>query len=337
MSETPSPIDNIFATFNAFHRSAALKTAIELGLFDAIAAGHATPEAIAAHTGAAPRGIRILADALGVLGFLHRRGNGGYTLSDDYAPFLTKGSPLYLGSALRFLHDPTLVDGFAHLTDAVRRGGAEPSDHDALAPDNPMWVEFARAMAPLARVTGEILAIFLQAETLGAARVLDIAAGHGMFGIALAARNPALEVTALDWPSVLAVAAENARAAGVGGQLRTRPGDAFTADLGSDYDLVLVPNLIHHFEPAACEALLRRVHAALKPGGRIVLVEFVPDDNRRTPASSVMFALVMLAMTPGGDAYTFAECERMLRAAGFGGATMHDLAPSIQRALIAAK
>jgi len=134
---------------------------------------------------------------------------------------------------------------------------------------------------------------------------------------------------------VLAVAQENARAAGVATRLRTRPGDAFTADLGSGYDLVLVPNLLHHFDPAACEALLRRVHSALKPGGRIVLVEFVPDEDRRGPASSVMFALVMLAMTPGGDAYTFAECERMLRNAGFRAPVLRDLAPSIQRALIA--
>ena len=337
MSTTPSPLENVFATFNAFHRSAALRAAIELDLFDAIAAGRATPEALAAATGASARGVRILADALAVLGFLQRHDDGRYTLADDYAPFLTTGSPLYVGSAVRFLHNPTLVDGFAHLTDAVRRGGARPSDSDALAPDHPMWVEFARAMAPLARVTGEILAILLTAESLGAARVLDVAAGHGMFGIAFAARNFAIEVTALDWPNVLAVAVEHARAAGVAGQLRTRPGDALTADLGSGYDLVMVPNLIHHFDPAGCETLFRRVHAALKPGGRIVLVEFVPDEDRRGPATSVMFGLVMLAMTPGGDVYTFAECERMLRAAGFRAPVMHDLAPSIQRALIAEK
>jgi 2-polyprenyl-3-methyl-5-hydroxy-6-metoxy-1,4-benzoquinol methylase len=337
MSDTPSPIENIFATFNGFHRSAALRAAIELDLFGAIAAGDATPATLAARTGASPRGVRILADALGVLGFLQREADGRYVLVPDYAPFLTKDSPLYLGSAVRFLHDATLVEGFANLTEAVRRGGAAPSDHDALAPNHAMWVEFARAMAPLARVTGEILAILLAAESLGAARVLDVAAGHGMFGIALATRNPAIEVTALDWPNVLAVAVDNARAAGVAAQLRTRPGDAFTAELGSDYELVLVPNLIHHFDPAACETLFRRVHTALKPGGRIVLVEFVPDEDRRGPATSVMFGLVMLAMTPGGDVYTFDECAGLLRSAGFRTPTLHELTPSIQRALIAEK
>src|SRR4051794_34476299 len=112
MSDTPSPLDAIFATFNGFHRSAALRAAIELDLFGAIAAGAATPDAIAARTGASARGIRILADALAVLRFLQRADDGRYTLVEDYAPFLTPGSQLYVGGAVRFLHDATLVDGF---------------------------------------------------------------------------------------------------------------------------------------------------------------------------------------------------------------------------------
>jgi 2-polyprenyl-3-methyl-5-hydroxy-6-metoxy-1,4-benzoquinol methylase len=336
MGDTPSPIEQIFGTFTAFHSSAALKAAVELDLFTTILAGATTPDAIAAKTGAAPRGIRILCDALAVLGFLEHR-DGGYGVAADHAPFLDAGSPLYLGTAVRFLHDRTLIDGFARLTDAVRRGGTAASDHDALEPDNPMWVEFARAMAPLAGVTAEILAILLAAETLGPTRVLDIAAGHGLFGIALAKRNPAIEVTALDWANVLTVAAENAEKAGVADRFHARPGDAFATDLGSGYDLVLVPNLIHHFDTAGCVALFRRAYAALKPGGRLVLVEFVPDEGRRGPATAVMFGLVMLAMTPGGDVYSLAECTRMLEGTGFGNVTMHDLTPSIQRAIVATR
>jgi 2-polyprenyl-3-methyl-5-hydroxy-6-metoxy-1,4-benzoquinol methylase len=337
MGDTPSPVEHIFGTFNAFHRSAALKAAIELELFTHVAAGAATAARLAAVTGASERGLRILCDALAALGFLARDGDDSWRVPADYAPFLTSDSALYLGSALRFLHDPALLDGFAHLTDAVRRGGTASTAHDALAPDNPLWVEFARAMAPLAGLTAEIVAITLAAETLGPARVLDVAAGHGLFGIALAKRNPALEVTALDWQNVLAVAVENAARAGVGDRLHPRAGDAFRTDLGSDYDLVLLPNILHHFDPAACETLLRRVHAVLKPGGRVVVVEFVPDDDRRGPAASVMFGLVMLAATPGGDVYTFADYARMLTASGFRDATVHELPPSIHRAVIATR
>ncbi len=334
MSDTPNPIDHLFGTLTAFHRSAAIKAAIELDLFTTIVAGATTPDAIAARTGAAARGVRILCDALAVMGFLERR-DAGYRVAADYAPFLDAKSPLYLGTCIRFLHDPTLIAGFARLTDAVRRGGTAATEHDALEPENPMWVEFARAMAPLAGVSAEILAILLAAETLGPTRVLDIAAGHGLFGIALAKRNPALEVTALDWPNVLTVAIENAENAGVADRLRTRPGDAFKTDLGSNYDLVLVPNLIHHFDAAACEALFRRVHSALKPGGRIVIVEFIPDEDRRGPTTAVMFGLVMLAMTPGGDVYSLSECTRMLERAGFRKTTLHALTPSPQQVVIA--
>lgn len=332
----PSPIDHVFGTLNGFHRSAALKAAFELGVFSAVLGGATTPEALAAATGASARGLRILCDGLVVLGFL-TRADGGYGVPPDYAPFLDAASPLYLGTTIGFLHNAKLVDGFAHLTEAVRRGGAAPAADDALAPDHPMWVEFARSMAPLAGVTAEILAILLAAETLGPTRVLDVAAGHGLFGIALATRNPALEVTALDWPNVLQVAAENAAKAGVAARVHLRPGDALRADLGADYDLVLLPNIVHHFDEDATTTLFRRAHAALRPGGRVVVVEMVPDEDRSGPPTSVLFALVMLAMTPGGDAYRFSDYRRLLREAGFPDAAMHDLAPSIQRAIVATR
>jgi SAM-dependent methyltransferase len=112
-------------------------------------------------------------------------------------------------------------------------------------------------------------------------------------------------------------------------------GSAFDVPFGSGYDLVLLPNFLHHFDPPACEHILAKAHAALAPGGRVVIVEFVPDDDRSGPADAVRFSLVMLAGTPGGDAYTFAEYQTMLRNAGFQGATLHDLPPSPARVVIA--
>jgi hypothetical protein len=79
---------------------------------------------------------------------------------------------------------------------------------------------------------------------------------------------------------------------------------------------VLLPNFLHHFDPETCEGLLARVAAALAPGGRVVTVEFVPDEGRVTPPRAAMFSLVMLCSTPAGDAYTFAELEAMFRRAG---------------------
>ncbi len=197
-----------------------------------------------------------------------------------------------------------------------------------------MWVEFARSMAPLAGLTAELVANLLQASAAPHWKVLDIAAGHGLFGITLAKHNPKAEIVALDWKNVLAVAEENARAAGVAGRFRTLPGSAFEVDYGTGYDLVLLTNILHHFDPAGCETLLRKVHRAIAPGGRAVTVEMVPDESRVAPPDAAAFALVMLADTPAGDAYTFGEYERMFRNAGFARSELHDLAPTPQRAVI---
>jgi ubiquinone/menaquinone biosynthesis C-methylase UbiE len=189
-------------------------------------------------------------------------------------------------------------------------------------------------MTPLAGFTARLLANLLDTGRAPRWNVLDVAAGHGMFGITLARENPNASIVALDWRNVLAVAEENATAAGVRGRFRTLPGSAFEVDWGRDYDLVLLPNFLHHFDPPTCEQLLRRARAALAPEGRVVIVEFVPDDDRSGPPEAVSFSLVMLATTPAGDAYTFRQYESMLRAAGFTQATLHDLVPAPNRVVI---
>jgi ubiquinone/menaquinone biosynthesis C-methylase UbiE len=335
----PDP-GEIFAAFTAFHRTGAMKAAMELDLFSAIAAGTHTADELARRSGATTRGIRILADFLTATGFLTKTGGGGgarYELTPSTATFLDRASPAFIGSAISFLATPYLMEGFADVAGAVRKGGTVAPEEGAVAPEHPMWVEFARAMAPAATLSARLLAMLLGASQAPPWKVLDIAAGHGMFGIILAQENPQAEIVALDWPNVLVVAEENARAAGVQDRFRMIKGSAFEADLGSGYDLVLLPNFLHHFDVAACEALLRRVHAALKPGGRAVTVEMVPDENRVTPIVPAAFALVMLVGTPGGDAYTYAELERMFRNTGFARSELRELPPSFQRAVVSYK
>ena len=107
---------------NAFHKSAALKAAVELDVFTAIADGVATPAGLAAKCGAAERGVRILCDYLVVQGFLSKAGDA-YGLTPVSSTFLSKRSPAYMGSAVEFLMSPVLNAGFADLAGAVRRGG----------------------------------------------------------------------------------------------------------------------------------------------------------------------------------------------------------------------
>ncbi|HEY2387328.1 MAG TPA: class I SAM-dependent methyltransferase [Candidatus Binatia bacterium] len=339
MSTTaPNPGD-IFSAFTAFHRSGALKAAVDLGVFGAIGGGAQTFEAIAERCGAAPRGMRILVDYLVVNGFLSKEGAGPgarYSLTQDVAIFLDPTSPAYMGNAVDFLMAPTMLEAFADVAGAVRRGGAVDRG-EVLAPDHEIWVRFARAMAGPAVFVARLLAIVLDAPAGKPWKVLDVAAGHGMFGVTLAGENPNARVVAVDWNNVLEVARENARKAGVEARFSTIPGSAFEVDLGSGYDIVLVPNFLHHFDPPACEAFLRKVHAALAPGGRAVTVDFMPDDNRVTPAIPAAFALVMLVATPSGDAYTAAELQRMAANAGFARSEVRDLRPSFHHAMISYK
>jgi SAM-dependent methyltransferase len=325
----------VWETLTGYQRSAALKAAIELDVFTQIAAGAATVDALSARCHAAPRGLRALLNHLVVDGFLSRDGER-YGLTSTAAVFLDRSSPGYPGSAATFITAPQIVEGFSRLTDAVRRGGTAIPDDGTLAPAHPVWVEFARAMAPLAAMVASLLAGLLDIERAPAGKVLDVAAGHGLFGITLAQRNPGLEVTALDWENVLTVAAANAQTAGVAARFRTRAGSAFEVPFGDGYDLLLLPNFLHHFDPPTCERLLAKARAALAPRGRVVIVEFVPDDDRLAPPDAVRFSLVMLASTPAGDAYTFAEYQTMLGHTGFGAASLHDLPPSPARVIVAA-
>src|SRR4051812_21400204 len=212
----PSPA-LFFDTINAYQRTEALRAAIELDLFSLMAAGRQTAAGLAGACQAAPRGIRILADYLTILGFLRKHGDR-YELTPDARVFLDRASPAYVGDAARFLLAPELREGFQQLTAAVRRGGTAVSDEGTVSVDNPIWVEFARAMAPIMQMPARLLADLVGGDTGQPLRVLDVAAGHGLFGITIAERYPRSHVTALDWPNVLAVADQNARQAGVAGR-----------------------------------------------------------------------------------------------------------------------
>ena len=145
-----------------------------------------------------------------------------------------------------------------------------------VAPEHPLWVEFAKSMIPMMAKPAEEIALFVKQTQPDVKKVLDIAAGHGLFGIEIARRLPEAEIVALDWPNVLAVAQELSREVGVQTRYRTIAGDAFQQDLGTGYDLVLLTNFLHHFSAVTCETLLHKIHRCLVPDGRVITLEFVP-------------------------------------------------------------
>jgi len=279
------------------------------------------------------RGIRILADALVVIGLLTKQ-HDTYALTDSSALFLNKKSPAYLGHATRFLLSPMLSDAHDDVAGAVRRGGTILPDQGSVTPENDVWVDFARGMAPMMMPAAQAIAAITGAAKGEKWKVLDIAAGHGLFGITLAQKNPNAEIVALDWDKVLTVAEENARAFGVAGRLKKLPGSAMEVEFGNDYDIVLVTNFLHHFNVETNEKLLKKVYRALKPGGRAVTLEFVPNDDRVSPPQAAFFSVTMLTSTPHGDAYTFKELEGMFKNAGFARSELHPMEGGMPESII---
>lgn len=320
-TQSASP-ELVFDTLLAYQRSAALRAAIELDLFRAIGEGLGDVAAIARRCSASERGVRILCDYLAVIGFLSKQ-DGRYHHTPTSAAFLDPRSPSCIASISNFLTNAMMHDPCRQLTDIVRTGTTILPGEGSVERENPDWVEFAHSMAPMmAPMAGPLGAIVLEGLS-GPLRVLDIAAGHGVFGIEIGKQNPQARITGQDWTAVLEVAKANARKAGIADRYDTLPGSAFDVDFQGPYDIILLTNFLHHFDQPTCVAMLRKVRAALKPSGRAAALEFVPNEDRISPPMAAGFSMTMLTTTPAGDAYTLRQLETMYREAGFGRVTAH--------------
>jgi SAM-dependent methyltransferase len=320
MGTGPTP-DLIFDMLFAHQRTAALRAAIELDVFRAIGEGPGDVSSIARRCGASERGIRILCDFLTIQGLLEKTSDGSYRNTEATAMFLDPRSPASVAATARFMGLPMLLEPFARLTEVIRSGRTVLPGQGTVEPENPVWVEFAQSMVPMMGPMAAPLAAMVLEGLEGPVSVLDIAAGHGLFGIEVARQNPQARVTAVDWKPVLEVAIANARAAGVQDRYETVAGSAFEVDFGGPHDIALLTNFLHHFDPPTCVGLLKKVRAALKPGGRVAALEFVPNEDRVSPPRAASFSLTMLATTASGDAYTLSDLEKMYREAGFGRVT----------------
>jgi SAM-dependent methyltransferase len=271
-----------------------------------------------------------------VLGFLEKR-DDRYHLTKDSAAFLNKKSPAYAGGAAEFLLSDHLTKAFADVTAAVRKGGTALPGAGSMAPEHPMWLSFARGMSWLMMPGAQALAQIVPLDPARDTKVLDISASHAIWGLSFAERNPRAHIVALDWAPVLKVGRENAERMKLTDRFSTIEGSAFDVDFGRDYDLILLPNFLHHFDPPTCVRLLEKCHPALRENGRVAIVEFVPNPDRVSPPDAATFSLVMLVSTERGDAYTFAEFEGMLKEARFTSIEQHPLPPGVSTAIIATK
>ncbi len=325
----PNPV-LVWEAMTAYQRSAALKAGVDLGVFNALGDGPRSASELACQAGVAERGMRILCDCLTVHGLI-TKSDGHYSHTPTSAVFLDSRSPASMAPTLPFLMNDKIMQAARLLTETIRQN--RTALEEPLAGDEVReWVTFARTMQPMMAAAAEFMAgVVLRGGT--PVKVLDVAASHGLFGIAVARLAPQCEIVALDFPSVLEVTAENARAAGVA--ITLLPGSAFEVELGTGYDAVLVTNFFHHFPIEDNIALMKRFRAALRSGGRMLTLEFVPNQDRISPPIPASFSMMMLTNTPAGDAYTMAEYGQMLDAAGFGAREIMDVPRSAQQLIVA--
>jgi SAM-dependent methyltransferase len=322
--EAPLTPGLVFEMMQSYQRTAALKAAVDLDLFRAVGEGPGDVASIARSCKASERGTRILCDFLVINGVLAKE-NSTYKHTPLSATFLDPRSPACLASIAQFLGNSALHEPTEHLADIVRSGRTTLPGAGTVEPDNPVWVQFAQTMAPMmAPLAGPLGQVVLNGQN-GPMKVLDIAAGHGLFGIEIAKQNPQAHVTGLDWAPVLRVAIENAKKAGVHERYDMLPGSAFEVNFGGPYDAVLLTNFLHHFDVPTNVDLLKKVRSALKPGGRAATLEFVPNEDRVSPPMPAAFALTMLTSTESGDAYTFNELASMYKEAGFSDISKHPI------------
>jgi SAM-dependent methyltransferase len=331
--QAPANPGMVFAMVNAHQQTAALNAAIDLDLFRAVGAGPGDVASLAQQCSASERGIRVLCDFLVINGVLQKQ-DGHYEHTPTSAVFLDPASPACIATVARFMNNPQIHGVYQELAEVVRAGRTTLQGEGTVEPENPLWVSFAENMAPMMAPVAPFVASRVLGEVSGPMRVLDIAAGHGLFGIEIASQNPEAKIVGLDWAKVLEVAYRNAQKAGVAERYSRLPGSAFDVEFGGPYDAVLLTNFLHHFDRACCVGLLKKVKAALRPGGVAATLEFVPDESRVSPPMPAGFAMTMLTSTAAGEVYTFRELQAMYTEAGFSGVTCHPVPMSPETAVL---
>lgn len=320
---------DVFDMLLAYKNTAVLNAGIELGIFDAIAAGASTADQVAHKQSLDLRGTRLLLNALAALGLLDSDGTT-YRLPAEADKLLVRGSPEFVGDMAKVMASKWEWDALSTLPDAVRQGGTVAAQH-AETPGYAYWEDFAAhasaVATPAAKLTADVLATW--AAERARLYVLDIACGHGLYGFTLAARQPHARVWSLDWANVLPVALERAHQMGIADRVQTIAGDMFDVDLGGPYDTVFITNVLHHFSQARATELLRRARTALAADGRIVVVGFtVSEAPPAEDAAAHLFSILMLVWTHQGEVHSLEDYDSMLRNAGFTGTESHKVPES---------
>jgi precorrin-6B methylase 2 len=293
-----------------------VKAAVEHGIFEQLDQGAKTAPELADAAAVPLRGVSAVANALVGIGLLTKDPEGRYSLTPESATFLVRGKPAYLG---RLIWHTTvqILPRWTRLGEVVRHGkpvgGVNQQEGGA-----EFFQEFVEDLFPLSYPAAQALAAELKvSEASAPVGVLDLAAGSGVWSIALAQASPRVAVTAVDWPVVLEVTRRMTSRFGVADRYTFVAADLGLADFGHGHKIATLGHILHSEGEARSRELLKKTFAALAPGGTIAIQEFLVDEHRTKNLMGLIFAVNMLVATDDGDTYTFEQIANWLRDAGF--------------------
>ena len=313
--------------------SAALLAANELQLFDAIGQYAVSAEDMTIKLIADLRGLSMILDACVGLGLLIKGDDGRYSNSPEALAFLVKGSPAYLGDALRWSADQYPLWG--KLANSVQAGtpAKEPSVH--LGDDPDQTRTFVMAMHNRAKGIARVVTAFIDLSE--SKKLLDIGGGPGTYSVLLAQKYPELEVTLLELPAVAAIAIELISASGLQDRVATINGSAVEDQFGvSEYDSILISGVLHQMAPSTIQNIFVKARLALKPGGKIFISDVMLNSDKTQPVFSTLFSLQMLLTSNAGAVFSVDECKEWLEMAGFGNIQSQKLPEPLPYVLVVA-
>ena len=293
-----------------------IETAIRHGVFEALDKGAKTVEQLCVETRTSDRGLRAVLNALVGLDVLSKDGEGRYALTPESATFLVAGKPTFHGAFFLLTSEPMLA-AWRHLYQVVRNG--RPARRINLEQDGVnFFLQFVEDIFPIhypaAVELGNTLGV---PEAAGPLSVLDVAAGSGVWSIALAQRSEHVRVTAVDWPGVIPVTKKIAARCAVIDRYEFVAGDLLEVDFGRDHAIATLGHILHSEGEERSRRLIKKVFDALAPGGTIAIAEILVDPERKVAVPALIFAVNMLVNSEHGDTFSLDEISTWLRDAGF--------------------
>lgn len=289
-----------------------LEAAIHHRIFDVLDTGPMTVSEVATATGSSPRGLRTVMNALVGLNFLAKVDGDRYALTPESELFLVSTKPSFQGGLLKHM-SKQLIPKWLNLNEIVATGKPAAAVNQE-GEGSAFFQQFVVDIFPMSYPSASVLAKHL---ALDQASVLDLAAGSGVWSIALAQSSPNVIVTAVDWAEVLPTTEATVARFGLKDRYTFVAGDLLETDFGTDHTVATLGHILHSEGEARSKELLKKTFAALAPGGTIAIGEFLVNADRTGPVGSLFFAANMLVNTDCGDTFSFEEISHWLTEAGF--------------------